>query len=256
MRAGFGIVATIVGFAGGLAGCRAVADRIQAFQEPPPPVAPVTYSQFHQPGFSWEDVARVVVVPVHNRSEFTRAGDEFRAALTSELQRLGRFEVVRLPPDGATGASERIHAGGAFDEAALLAFAAETRADVVVYATITQYSPYPRPRIGVVVQAVGPADAKVLASVDGLWDTTDAGIAEQVRQYYRQRPRPRPPWVRNHMIATDDAFAGELALESPALFMRYVGRVVAETLTAADVNQAGMAGTTGPAPCPTPSAPR
>lgn len=260
MKAGRGIVVVglVAGLVAGLAGCRSLAERIHAFQEPPPPAAPVTYGEFHQPGFSWDAVGRVAVMPVHNRSDFTRAGVEFRAALSSELQRLGRFEVVRVPAEDVTGPAETIHATGAFEESAALRFAAETRSDVIVLATITQYSPYPRPRIGVVVQVVSPLDLKVIASIDGLWDTTDAGIAEQVRQHYRQRTRPRPPWVRNHVIATDDAFAGELALESPALFMRYVGGVVAETLTAAPgpTTGTGTGPVTGTAPCVTPPAPR
>ena len=104
----------------------------------------------------------------------------------------------------------------------MLDLAKLTRADVIVFPTITQYSPYPRPRLGLILQAVSPLDGKVIASVDGLWDTTDAAIAEQVRTFYRQRPKPLPPRVRNHEIATDDSFAGELALDSPALFQRYV----------------------------------
>jgi hypothetical protein len=41
-----------------------------------------------------------------------------------------------------------------------------------------------------------------------------------------------PPRVRNHQIVSDDAFAGELALDSPALFQRWVAHLAVERLTA------------------------
>lgn len=183
---------------------------------------PPTFSQYHLDGWQWENVDRVLVLPFLNESPHTRAGEEVRAAFTSQLQRAGRFEVVSADPDDRAVLAAHVHRGGRFDEAAMLDLADRTKADVIVHGIVTHYSPYPRPRIGLIFQAVAPREGKVVASVDGLWDTTDTAVAERCRIYYRQRVRPRPPWVRNHVIATDDGFAGELALESPALFQRWV----------------------------------
>lgn len=198
-------------------------------REPPPP-GPPTYSHYHHETWVWANVNRVLVLPPANESKFTRAGEELHAALTSELQRLGRFEVVAAPPESDGALARLIHTSGRFDEGAILDLGKATRADVIVFPTLTQYSPYPRPRMGLVLQAVSPVDGKVIASVDGLWDTTDASVAEQVRTHYRQRPKPLPPRVRNHEIATDDSFAGELALDSPALFQRYIAHLSARAL--------------------------
>jgi hypothetical protein len=199
---------------------RGLAERIRARRNPPP--QPPTFSQYHLPGFSWANVDRVLVLPFLNESQHTRAGEEVRAALTSQLQRLGRFEVVSAAADERDVFAAQVHRGGRFDELAMIALAKRTSADVVVHGIVTHYSPYPRPRLGVILQAVGPAEAKVVASVDGMWDTTDAALAERCRTYYRQRAKPKPAFVRNHAIATDDAFAEELALDSPALFQRWV----------------------------------
>lgn len=195
---------------------------LKAARDPLPP-GPPTFSQYHLDGFDWGGVDRVLVLPLLNESPHTRAGREVADALGSELQRLGRFEVVAAPPDDQGRLSGVVHRSGRFDEALLLEIGKTARADVVVQATVTQYSPYPRPRLGLVVQAVAPLRAKVAGSVDGLWDTTDQRIADRVRAYYRQRPKERPSWVvRNHVIASDDSFAEQLALESPALFQRFV----------------------------------
>lgn len=184
-----------------------------------------TFSQFHQDGWEWGSVARVLVLPILNESPHTRAGDELRAALTSELQRLGRWEVIAAAPDDRAVLAAQIHRNGRFDEAAMLLLAQGTGADVIVHGVVTQYSPpgYGRPRLGLILQAVSPQDAKVIASVDGLWDTTDAFVAERCRIYYRQSVRPRAAFLRNTRVPiAEDSYADELALESPALFQRWV----------------------------------
>ena len=203
------------------AGCH-LFSRVQARKVPP--LCEPTFSQYHLDGWRWESANRVLVLPFRNESEYTRAGDEVRAAFSSELQREGRFEIVAAPGDDRAILASCIRQDGRFNEIAMLDLARAARADVVVFGTVSFYSPYPRPRIGLVIQAVGPAEAKVVASIDGLWDTTDAAIADRVRTYYRQRPRAKPPWIRNHTIAADDGFADEIALDSPALFQRAICR--------------------------------
>ncbi len=187
-----------------------------------PHFEPPTFSRYQLADWDWRNVHRVLVLPFLNESEYTHAGEEVQAALAGELQRLGRFEVVSAPADDRAALAAQVHRGGRFDELAMLEIARQTKADVVVHGIVTHYSPYPRPRMGLIVQAVSPARGKVVASVDGMWDTTDTALADRCRTYYRQRPRPRPPWLRNNVIVNDDSFAEELALDSPALFQRWV----------------------------------
>ena len=204
---------------------------------------PPTFSQYHLDGWEWDRVDRVLVLPILNESPYTHAGDELRAAMTSELQRLGRFEVISAPDDKALLALQ-IHRGGRFDEGAMLDLARHTSADVILHVTITHYSPFPRPRIGLVVQAVGPQEAKIVASVDGLWDTADAAVAERCRRFYRQRPHTRPSFIaRNYVVENDDGFAAEIALDSPALFRRWVSNEVSLALLGLPVTGVISSGT-------------
>jgi len=195
-----------------------------------PKPQPATFSQYHLAGWGWDRVDRVVVLPFLNKSPYTHTGDELRYAFTSEMQRMGRFEVVANAPDEQAPLAAEIHQGGRFDEATMLAIGRATNADVVIHGIITHYSPYPRPRIGLIIQAVAPREAKIVASVDGIWDTTDVCLADRCRIYYRQRVRQRPPWIRNNVIACDDSFAADLALDSPALFQRWVSHEIVLTL--------------------------
>lgn len=218
-------LAALVVVLSAVAGCGLVErlqDRASARRHPPP--APATFSQYHLEGWEWDRVARVVVLPFRNESNYTRAGIEAREAFVAELQRAGRFEVIPTAHDDRAYLAADARCSGRFDEALILEVARDTGADVVVYGVVSNYSPYPRPRLGLVLQAVGPREAKVVASVDGLWDSTDLAIADRAYTYYRQGVRERPPWVRNHVIAGQDSFAYDQALESPNLYRRFVAR--------------------------------
>lgn len=192
---------------------------------PPEPTA----SQYHADTFSWAAVSRVLVLPVLNESAHTRAGDEVGRALSIELQQLGRFEVVAPPAGHDARLAAQVHRGGRFDEAVMLDLAHAARADVILHGTVTTYSPYPRPRLGLVLQAVSPAEGKVVASVDGLWDATQRPVEVRAKLYYHQLPG-RHPWVANNVIAPNDGYADELALDSPMLFQRFVCHEAVATL--------------------------
>ncbi len=215
---------------------------------PPPPETPV--SQYHADSFSWEPIRRVLVLPVLNESIYTRAGDEIGVALSAELQALGRFEVISPPQGAKTQLASSIHRGGRFDEAVMLEIGRSCRADVIVHAAATQYSPYPRPRLGLVLQAVSPRDGVVVSSVDGLWDSTQHSVEIRAKLYYHQLPQRRP-WIREHKIAPDNGYADEMALESPQLFQRFVcheavERLIGQPASAASTEcQAGIAAPPG-----------
>ena len=204
-----------------LAGCNFF-DRVRNRNRPAPAAA--TFSQYHLDGWEWDRVGRVVVLPFRNESNVTQAGVQARDAFVAELQRAGRFEVIPMPQDDRAFLAAEVRCSGRFDEALVLDIARDTNADVVVYGVVSNYSPYPRPRLGLVLQAVSPQQAKVAASVDGLWDSTDLAIADRCYTYYRQGIRQRGPFIRNHSILSDDSYAADQALESPALFRRFVNR--------------------------------
>lgn len=195
----------------------------------PPPGCDPTYSQYHLDTFHWADVGRVLVLPFANEAG-GRADEEINRALRAELQQLGRFEVIAAGPDELAKFSTQIHQGGRFREDAMLALRRAYSADVVIHGTITEYSPYPRPRIGIVLQAVAPAEAKVVASVDGLWDANHLPIAKRAQNYYTQRKKHRGPYEEANWVWPDDGHADELALLSPQLYQRWVCSEVAAIL--------------------------
>ena len=204
-----------------LTGCRQLLTNVSRPFRPPPP-GPPSFSYYHLTGWTWESVQRVVVLPFLNETAFSRVDEEVQQNLMGELQRLGRFEVVSAPADDRATLSASVRRGGRFDEAILLDIARCSSADVVVHGIVSQYALHPRPRLGLVLQAVAPELGKVVASVDGLWDTTDATLAERCRAFYRQRPRPVPAFIRNNFVVHDSVFTQELALDSPMLFQRWV----------------------------------
>lgn len=187
---------------------------------PPPPAPPPISRDYHAAGFDWSAVGRMLILPLANETAYYPAAEEFRDALAAELQALGRFEVVRAPCDAPGCLVQDVRLGGRFNEAALIELARVFRAEVIVLGTITQYSPYPPPRLGLSVQAVSPFDAVVVASADGLWDAASKGTADLAQAFHREGLRPRQAWMTS-----------ELTLDSPRFFQRFVGGQVARALT-------------------------
>lgn len=188
------------------------------YQEP-------TFSQYHDPAFHWEAVNRVLILPLDNETHFPHVAEEVRNALATELQELGRFEVVLAPPDIHARLSHSIREHGQFNEAAMIELARCFRADVILLGAVTQYSPYRLPRLGLTLQAVGPGECAVVASVDGVWDTTQQTVADRARSFYASG--------RRHSLRAqnrDQPFADELALEAPRLFQRFVANEAADVL--------------------------
>lgn len=176
------------------------------------PLAEPTFSYYHAPGLDWGKVNRILVLPLDNESTFNQVPEQARRALVAEFQQAGRFEVVPAPPDVWAEVSGQIRCNGNFNEAVMIELARTTRADLIVAGTVSQYSPYRLPRLGLVLQVISPADAVVVASVDGLWDSTHLDIAGRARSYYREMARG----------GRNAPFPETLALESPQYFQRFV----------------------------------
>jgi hypothetical protein len=177
----------------------------------PPVSPPLNYSFYHGQPFSWGAVSRVLVLPLRNETSFSHASEEAQNALVTELQQLGRFEVVPAPDDICTDASRYVRVNGRFNELALIQMAHDFRADVIIMGTLTQYSPYKPVRMGLSLQVVSPVDGLIVASVAGLWDSANAWIAQRARDYYLQFCRRR-----------DEPLTAELVLDSPRFYQRFV----------------------------------
>jgi hypothetical protein len=190
-----------------------------AFLAGPPAVAPC-WSEFHSHGFDAHGFGRVLLLPLANESPFPQAADEMRRALATELQCLGAFEVLVPPPCPEYCTAQLMRVQGRFNEAAMIELMHNHRVDGVIFGAVTQYQPYAPPRIGLSLQMVSPAQAVVVASVDGLWDARHKEIAEQVRDYYGHEGR----WLRG--VPPSD-----LALASPQLYQRFVCHQAALVLT-------------------------
>lgn len=179
-------------------------------------------SRYHNPAFSWRRVARLVVMPLVNESPQPQAGEEVRRSLHAELQQLGLFEAVPAPSELGESVSRHVRDGGRFSEAEMVALARCGAADVILVGTLTHYSPYQRPRIGLTLQAISPDLGKVVASVDGLWDATDHDVAQRARDYYR-RVRSCKDYAFDYLLGRwESSYGTDLVLESPHLFQRFV----------------------------------
>jgi hypothetical protein len=176
-------------------------------------------AEYHAPGFNPAAHLRVLLLPLGNETGFPYAADQIRTALAAEVQSLAYFEVVMAPPHSDIDMSQLVHTHGRFHEAALVDLARAFNVDAILLATVTQYSPYSPPRIGLSLQLISPGAAVLLASIDGLWDGRQRAVADQACAYYREGS--------HHFEGRNDI---NPVLTSPQLFQRFVCRQAAEAL--------------------------
>lgn len=231
-----------------LLGCLLVAPGCKT---PPPIVVEPPYSHYHAPDFSWGEAGRVLILPLRNETSHPAAAEEVRRALAAELQQMGRFEMVLTPPDDQACLSREIRQNGRFNEAVMVDLARHHGADLIVLGGLTHYRPYQRPHLGLTLQVVHPLSGKVVASVDGLWDSTRHDIADRAVAFY-SRPLTYKDHLAHHLLgAVDTSYADELVLDSPQLFQRFVCHEAALALVEPPM-QPGLAPGSPSAPCDLP----
>jgi hypothetical protein len=105
--------------------------------------------------------------------------------------------------------------------------------------------------VGLTLQAVHPLSGKVVASVDGLWDSTRHDVADRAVAFYSRQLTAKDHVAVHLLGAVDTAYADDLALDSPELFQRFVCHEAARALTEPPV-QLDVAPGSSSAPCSLP----
>ncbi len=199
----------LVIFAAVLGGCTST---------PAPPTI-FTFSHFRANSLESAPVRRVLLLPMSNETQFPYVEQEIGDALATELRAAGLFEVVMGADDAEQPCAWTLRTSGTFDERQLIELAERYQVDAVLYGSVTNYSPYWPPRVGVNLQLVGTHEAVALASVDGLWDARDEHIAAQAQQFYFARLTPK--------VTVPDS---DLMLHAPQYFQKFVASQIVHLL--------------------------
>ena len=180
---------------------------------------PMQFTEYSTQDFDWEQIRRVVVMPVANRSDSPQLPEQMQRALVAELQRNGRFEVLMAKNDSEDPHTDDVFSGGKFDEDKLLKISHRYNAQGVLLAKITEYHPYTTPRIGLSLLLVSPAEAVVIAATDGLWDLREAQTQSRARNY-----------VQQNLDFGESLFDTGRVMSSPHNFQRFVAYELANAL--------------------------
>lgn len=196
--------------------------------------------------FEWDEVQRIAIMPVANRSNVPAAAEQVQLALVNELQKSGRFEVVQVREDSQDPKAEEVFASGKFDEEKLLLVKHRYQVQGVLFVQVTHYSGYNPPQLGLSMLLVSPAEGVVISALDGLWDMRDTGVLGRARHYANQ-----------HLTFPDSLFGDDRILDSPQTFQRFVAYEVAQVIETAthkpnpQQNGYGMPGSYATSPQPT-----
>ncbi len=185
----------------------------------PPSAKFSQFSQYTADDFDWPSVQRVLIMPFGNRSDDPQIPEQIRTALAAELQKAGRFEIVVAPLDVEAASSKEVFSRGQFDEHEALQLSRRFQAQGILYGLVTQYHAYSPPRLGVSLLMLSPAEAVVVASVDGLFDAREQATVEAAADYYN----------RTQSFPLSLLGAGRVT-ESPDVFRRFVSHEIAQSL--------------------------
>jgi hypothetical protein len=136
------------------------------------------------PAAAFDGVQRLCMLPFQN-AEGTRGDTErVEQAFARELAKLHRFQVLTLP----TGAPEGslIHEAVARRQAAtgpLAELVTRYGFDAVVLGTVLADRPYPPIHLAVQLRMVSLIDGSTLWSADAIYDSDDARVQEDLRNY-------------------------------------------------------------------------
>ena len=178
------------------------------------------FNQFVTDNLEWHEVQRVLFMPLGNQTAHAGVDEAVQSALATEFQRAGRFEVVVARPTENAWMAEEVFSDGTFDERQLLALAKQYHVQAVLLGRVTQFHPYAPPRLGLSLMLVSPAQAVVIAAIDGVWDAREQATADRARAYYAQT-----------LSFPDTILAADLVLESPDVFRRFVSHSVAQSIS-------------------------
>ena len=164
------------------------------------------------------ELRRVAVLPVETDAHQSDVAKTFHNALVTELRSLGCFEVVAVK--GEVCQSRQTVAPATYHEKLLVEVGHDYRADAVLFVSVNDYFAFYPPRMAVTVHMVDTREAITLASVDGVWDASQANVAEVAHAYFCQRAEkitiPR----------------GDLSLRSPRMYQQFVAHQVVLALAA------------------------
>ena len=177
------------------------------------------FSSFRAPELPHGVVRRVALVPLDNMTNMSDVHLEFTRVLAGELNTAGMFDIVSIPWQEISNPILSPPATGRYDERFLAQLGRKYGVDAAILGRVSQYHPYWPPRIGVVLHMVDVRDGRVLASVDGIWDSRNKYIAHQAEQFY------------NHLYPQTTLPHSELMLHSPSYFEKFVAYQIAERLS-------------------------
>ena len=179
MKAFFGLTLSAIA----LSGC-GLLDRLPE-RTPDPVQIPVSY---RAPTADGRAIRRVVVLPFIDAANHPSQVAQIESIFVSTLTKRHNFEVIPAAHGELIAEAERdFLSTGVIRKKTLLAMADQQLADAVLYGVVTQYSAYQPISLGLRVDLVSVSAGDVTWSANGLFDSADARVAQDLHNYHDTR---------------------------------------------------------------------
>lgn len=195
---------------------RSVTKVAQVKKEPPCVAVTPAFQQYFAMNIDWQSIRRVVLMPLANQTVYPVIMDDIAINLATELQRVGNYDLVVANHVDPGARAQDVFASGQFNELEVLRVAREYQADAVLFASVTQYHPYPPPRVGLSLLMISPSEGIPIATLNGMWDAREINVATQAQAYFKQNLS----WKRSLL-------GSERVIDSPDVFQRFVCHQIA-----------------------------
>jgi hypothetical protein len=204
--------AVTVVLAAGLLGCRPPARELVGGQ----------IGYYRAPAHFFQRVRKVAFITLENDGRYPRVADDLSRSLLEAFQDRKQFHLYMIRHDDPVCEDLGLDRRGGLGIEDMDRIRRALGCDAVIYGRMTDFSPYPRARIGLRMNLVDLRDGVFLWQLDHVWNTGDEAVKRRLQHYYAAQ-------IRNGYGPAQ----WELALMSPHHLEQFVAREVARTLTLA-----------------------
>lgn len=177
-----------------------------------------TVGHYIEPTGKVGQTARVVFVPLFNRSGYPDVERGMTRALLTAIQQKHLFHV-ELPPRTEEAVPYAEYDGERFTLRDLASMRRELKCDAVLVGVVNQFQPYPHMQTGLYLRLIDLRDGSLLWAVDHVWDTTEQQTQDVLEYYYAK-----------YIGLEDNPLKWRVATVSPRAFQRFVAWEVVQTL--------------------------
>ena len=148
-------------------------------------VNPVNFYKSEE--YSSSNIQRILLVPFTFNTGREKVVNEITEAFFDELQKSGKFDVVTPHEFHEVFLNkDNLWIKGMVNAETIVEAKKRYQVDAIIFGTITRYSPYEPPVIGIKSSMFSTTSGNVIWTSDTIFDSSEASIVKLAKAYYKE----------------------------------------------------------------------